>query len=142
MRKMIDFRALHNYFKVQPVDLVYLMGSQASGTVKPYSDIDIGVLFDPKFSSSERFNLKIAVIADLSKILGTDNIDLVDLGSANPHLAFEAIKHRKEIYSKDEKTRVHFETKVLSEYFDQQFYLSRHTILGLKNLKEEYGIRA
>lgn len=141
MNKPIDFRVLHNYFKDQPVSLVYLMGSQASGKTKPYSDTDIAVLFDDKLTSSERFNHKVGMLSELSKILGTDNIDLVDLNSATPHLSYEAIKQRQEIYFKDERTRVDFETKVLSEYFDQQFYLSRHTLLGLENLKEEYGIR-
>lgn len=116
------------------------MGSQASGKIKPYSDTDIAVLFDPKLSQAERFNLKIEMLSDLTKISGTDSIDLVDLNSAPPFFAYEAIKQRSELFVSDETTRIDFEVGVLSRYFDAQYFLKRHSFLGIKALKKEYGI--
>lgn len=140
--QIADFRKLKEYFKNKPVRLVYLMGSQASGQTKPYSDVDMAVLFDQNLSAKQRFNIRIELLSNLAKFLGTDNIDLIDLQNASPLFAYEAIKHRKELYVEDENIRVNFETKALANYFDQKYYLSRHAILGLVKLKEEYGIRS
>lgn len=140
--QVVDFKLLKEYFKNKSVRLVYLMGSQASGQTKPYSDIDMAVLFDQNLSVKQRFDARIELLSYLTKFLGTNNIDLIDLQSAPPLFAYEAIKHRKELYVEDEDTRVSFETRALASYFDQKYYLSRHTILGMEKLKEEYGIRS
>lgn len=122
--------------------LAYLLGSQATGQTKPYSDTDIAVLFDPKFTPAQRRDKKIEMITDLTKLLNSDSLDLIDLKEASPFFCYEAINKRKEIFVKDEKTRVEFETKTLSRYFDRQYYLKRHRVSGIQNLKEEYGISA
>ena len=137
-----DFNKLKKYFKNKSVRLVYLMGSQASGQIKPYSDIDMAVLFDQNLSAKQRFDARIDLLSQLTKFLGNNNIDLIDLQTAPPFFAYEAIKHRKELYVEDEDTRVSFETRALTNYFDQKYYLRRHTLLGLGKLKEEYGIRS
>lgn len=140
--KIGDLKLLKEYFKNKPVRLAYLMGSYASGQTKLYSDVDMAVLFDSRLSAKQRFNARIELLSDLSKFLGTDSIDLIDLQNASPIFAYEAIKHRKELYIEDEGTRVSFETKALANYFDQKYYLSRHAVLGLGKIKEEYGIRS
>lgn len=140
--QIADFNKLKEYFKNKSVRLVYLMGSQATGQTKPYSDIDMAVLFDQNLSAKQRFNARIELLAGLTKFLGTDNIDLIDLQNSSPIFAYEAIRHRKELYIKDEYIRVDFETKTLANYFDQKYYLSRHSFLGMEKLKEEYGIRS
>ena len=137
---MANLNLLHEYFKAKPVLLAYLLGSQATGRIKPYSDTDIAVLFDPKLTPQQRMTLRIELISDLTRLLKTDALDLIDLEEASPFFCYEAIKHRKEIFVKDEKLRIDFETKVLSRYFDHQFYLKRHRITGIQNLKEEYGV--
>ncbi len=137
-----DIKKLKGYFQTKPVNLAYLMGSYVSGKQKAYSDIDLAVYFSPKLSKEQKFALKIEMISDLSKMLKTDNIDFVDLSSAPPALKFEAIKQRYEIYVKDEATRVAFETDTLSSLFDRQYYLRRSSLLGIRQLKEEYGIGA
>lgn len=140
--QVVDFKLLKEYFKNKSVRLVYLMGSQASGQTKPYSDVDMAVLFDQNLNARQRFDARIELLSYLTKFLGTNNIDLIDLQSAPPFFAYEAIKHRKELYIADEDTRVSFETKALTNYFDQKYYLSRHSLLGMRKLKEEYGIRS
>lgn len=134
--------SLQEYFKDKPVLLAYLLGSQATGKVKSYSDTDIAVLFDPKLTPRQRMALRVELISCLTRLLKTDALDLIDLEDASPFFCYEAIKHRKEIFVKDEKLRIDFETKVLSRYFDRQFYLKRHSREGIQKLKEEYGIPA
>ncbi len=133
---------LEVYFADTPVNLVYLFGSQAGGNTKPYSDIDIGVVFSSTISASEKFSLRTKIIADISKLLKTDFVDVVDLSMASPFMRFEAIKHHKEIFVRNNKERIIFESHVLSEYFDRQYYLQRHIRLGLQYLKEDYGVTA
>lgn len=140
--QIADFNKLKKYFKNKPVRLVYLMGSQASGRTKPYSDVDLAVLFDQNLSSKQRFDVRIQLLSELSKFLGTDQIDLIDLQNTSPVFAYEAIKSRKELYVEDEDTRISFETKALANYFDQKYYLSRHTLLGINQLEKDYGIRS
>lgn len=136
----LNLNVLQEYFQSKPVLLAYLLGSRATGNVKSYSDTDIAVLFDDKLTPRQRMALRIELISDLMKILKTDNIELIDLTDASPQFCYEAIKHRKEIFVKDDKLRIDFETKALSEYFDRQYYLKRHSTTGVEKLKEEYGI--
>ncbi|MBI2033463.1 MAG: nucleotidyltransferase domain-containing protein, partial [Candidatus Levybacteria bacterium] len=130
---------LYGYFKDQPVDLVYLFGSQASKKVKPLSDIDFAIFFAENLTDQERFELKIKILGDLSEILKTDKIDLVDLKTAPPFLQFEAIRRRNEIFVRQESVRVDFETKVLFNFFDRQYFVNRHIRMGINNLKKEYA---
>jgi|SRR3989344_594302 len=139
--KREQIEQLKSYFSNQPVELVYLFGSKAKGNEKPYSDTDFAILFKEELSDQERFKIKLKIIGDLSVILKMNNLDIVDLKDASPFLKFEAIKQRFEIYIKDEILRVAFERKVLSEYFDMQYYLRRHIDKGLQDLKQEYGIK-
>lgn len=75
---------LKSYFVKKPVQLVYLFGSKAEGREKPYSDIDIAVLFSEKLSGQERFDLKLKILSDVSLILKTEVIDIVDFSTASP----------------------------------------------------------
>ncbi len=131
----IDTKALQTYFAEKPVELVYLFGSQANDSAKPYSDIDIGVVFSPNLSDAEKFSLRTIYIADISKLLKTDAIDVVNLSKVSSFMRFEAIKHHKEIFVRNNATRIVFESNTLSEYFDRQYYLVRHIRLGLQGLK-------
>lgn len=140
--KHLDFdkNQLYEYFKSQPVELVYLFGSQAAEKVTPLSDIDFAVLFAENLTDQEGFTLKIKILGDLAKILKTDKIDLVDLKTAPPFLQFEAIKKRNEIFVRNENIRIDFETNVLFNFFDRQYFVNRHIQLGLSDLKKEYAI--
>lgn len=139
-RLNIDKNQLYNYFKNQPVELVYLFGSQATKKITPLSDIDFAVLFADNLTDQERFALKIKMLGDLSQILKTDKIDLVDLKTAPPFLQFEAIKKRSEIFVRSENTRIDFETKVLFDFFDRQYFVNRHIKMGINNLKKKYAV--
>lgn len=136
-----EISKLKSYFAKKPICLVYLFGSKATGRGKPYSDIDIAVLFSEKLSGQERFDLKLKILSDISLILKTDAIDIVDLSTASSFLKYEAIKNRQEIFVKSESKRVDFETQVLSEYFDMQYYLKRHIEKGFMDLKKDYGVK-
>ena len=67
-----------------PVTLGFLFGSRARGDADPGSDVDVAVVFDDATSDSSGRRLRLGV--DLALALGTDDVDVVDLGSASPAL--------------------------------------------------------
>jgi len=67
-----------------------IFGSAKNGKLGPDSDVDIGILFREKHGLKER----IEILADIADLLKCDEIDVTDLQTANPFLAFEAISGR------------------------------------------------
>lgn len=121
----------------QPVELVYLFGSQAEGETTPLSDFDFSVLFVDSLSKKECFDLKLKFMADLGEILGSDKVEILDLNEAPVTYRYSAFAPRQEIYVKDEAKRVDFEQQTMSEYFDRLYYLRRHSLNSLASIAKE-----
>jgi len=113
-------------FKKYPVKFAYLFGSHAKGRATNLSDIDIAVYLDEDLSGDERFKLQLKLIGDITTAFRTDKIDLIILNDSPLLLSFNAISDSGIIYSIDEHKRVEFETRIMSLYFDQQYYYRRH----------------
>lgn len=105
-------------FHAHAVQLAYLFGSQATGYTGPLSDFDFGVLFEATLSPAERFRRHLSLIAELIGMLHGQRIDVVVLNEAPPAIRFKIIKYGQVIYNEDERMRVRFEAKTMSEYFD------------------------
>ena len=76
----------------QPVRLGVLFGSQASGTAGSHSDIDIAVEFDSDVADDDRFRARLSLVVALSQTLGTDDLDIVDLGTVRPPVGLSALE--------------------------------------------------
>ena len=85
--------ALSPLFRDEGLRLVLLFGSIATGSVHRRSDIDLAFLFD---TPADVLALTNAVV----RLLGTDNIDVVDLRRASPLLKYSAARHGKVLYEK------------------------------------------
>lgn len=72
------------------VSLAVLFGSYATGHATPGSDIDIGVVYDETLEDITDTHL--SLVADLTRILGRDDIDVVRLPSVDPRIAVEALE--------------------------------------------------
>ncbi len=83
--------ALTPLFRDEGLRLVLLFGSVAAGGAHPRSDIDLAFLFD---TPADVLALTNAAV----RLLGTDNIDVVDLRRASPLLKYSAAKHGKVLY--------------------------------------------
>jgi predicted nucleotidyltransferase len=111
---MDKLESLRDYFEAEPqVSLAYLFGSQASGAIGPLSDYDLGVLVEQP-SADLRYRLSYA----LSRVLGTDRIDLVLLNNAPIELAYAIIAQGRLLYERSLAARVEYEAQVLSCYGD------------------------
>lgn len=109
-------------FQDEGVMLVYLFGSLRKGL--PGNDVDLAVLMENKSA----YHLR-QIVAEK---LGTERIDLVDLGSAPPLLRFEIIRTGRALYVADDAYRDNFELAALHLYRDtaplrlrQKEYLKR-----------------
>lgn len=140
MDKVILYKIRHFANGEKVIVALYLFGSQASGRVGPMSDIDFAVLFDENLSDKERFKKRLYYMAELSKILGKDEVEVIDLKEASVFFRFEAIKQKYVIFSRSDKVRKAFEKSVMEEYFDRLYYIRRHTKLSLEKMRKEYGV--
>jgi hypothetical protein len=109
---------LQGLFQQHPVRLAYLFGSQATRRTHPSSDIDVAVLLDEALTPDERFAERIRLLGDLSRIFGTDHVDLVLLNEAPPLLAYEVLRHGVLLYCADAQTRIEFQVRTLRAYED------------------------
>ena len=134
---MISFeKELTEYFSSKDsVILAYLFGSTVRGDTGRLSDVDIGVMLDEKLSKKDRFELELKLISEIAILIKKNKIDLVVLNEAPLLLAHNIIKNGI-ILKSDETERVNFETKILSMYIDEKYYIKRHTEETLKRIAE------
>lgn len=109
---------LAHLFHQHPVLLAYLFGSQTTGRTHADSDIDVAVLLNASLTPDARFAERLTLIDALSRLLGTDNVDVVILNEAPPLLAYEALRSGVLLYCTDENARVEFQVHTLRLYED------------------------
>lgn len=95
------------------IDAAYLLGSAATGRLRPDSDADVALLLRPgqKLTAPERLTLA----AELSTIFGRQ-ADLGVLSAANLVYAKEAVAHGRLIFARDRTTAARFAMHTLSMY--------------------------
>lgn len=122
---------LKKVFKAAPkIKLVYFFGSRARGDAGPMSDYDFAAYLDEK-DTVKNFNIRLDLIAKISRILKTDNVDIVILNEAkSPELKFSIINDGKLIYEK-EPFRVLIEPRIMNEYFDFRYLLKKYKLTAV-----------
>ena len=120
---------LADYFQRHvEIEVAYIFGSMARGTESALSDIDIAILIDEGLINEDeyRYGYKAEIIADLIKLLKTNNVDLVILNEANTLLRHRVLYHGKLIHSKNEKKRIAFQTSTIDRYVDFKELIKPH----------------
>ena len=136
MNNQKKLNQLKKYFTTQPVDVVYLFGSQATNKATKLSDIDLAVLFKEGLNSSKRFDLRLDIISTVCGILERKRVDVVDLDEAPIALRFSAIFPKKELYVVNNTRRVIFEADTSSRYFDQVYFIKQNTLNSLASIAD------
>lgn len=96
MRRTVDDlpadvrRALVERLEAAPVSIAVLFGSYARGEATSSSDVDIAVEYDQDVENYADEHL--SLVADLTRILGTDDVDVVRLSVVDPRIAVEALE--------------------------------------------------
>lgn len=79
---------LRSVLREHPIRLAILFGSRATGNTHRTSDTDIAVEFDSVERESSAYNrVFFGLSADLSDVLGSDDVDLVDVHTVSPAMA-------------------------------------------------------
>ena len=83
--------ALVDRLESSPVELALLFGSYATGRATAGSDVDVAVAYEG--SVTDVTDEHLSLVADLTRILGRDDVDVVRLTAVDPRIAVEALDH-------------------------------------------------
>ncbi len=95
-----------------------LIGSQARGNPGPLSDVDIAIWHEPGLDARGRFDLQLDLAGEVTRVLGTDEVDVVLLNNAPPLMRHRAIRDGKRLVERDHDERVRLETRAILDYLD------------------------
>ena len=132
------FPKMTDYFASKSeIDFAYIFGSYGLGKETPLSDVDIAVYLNNQVPPDRFFTMRLSLITDLSRLVKTNEVDIVILNNASLLLAYQAVFSRTTIYEKNPTIRINFETQVLDRYFDMEpfrrvqiEYFKRHIETG------------
>jgi len=103
-----------------------LFGSAASGRMVKTSDIDIAVFLDPAKNKSERFDEQCEISGRLDGV-GGRKIDVVCLNDVRSiPLKFSIIKEGDLLLERDEKSRLDFEFRTMTDYYNFSAFISEY----------------
>ncbi len=121
--------ALPDFFQDDSnIILAYLFGGLSRDRLNPLSDVDLAV-----YVRNRKKLDYLELFTRISKILGTDEIDLIILNDAPLSLAGRILQTRKVLTDKDPFLRHKFESLILRKFFD--FSVKERDIL-----RRRYGI--
>lgn len=108
-------------FRDTPVLFAYLFGSFAAGTARAGSDVDVAVYLGPD-APAEMLEGSLDLSGELSRASGIGDIDVTILNRAPLPLRGRVVRERRVLYSRDEPTRVRYESLTLREFFDFELH--------------------
>lgn len=111
-------------FKNEPVDAVYLFGSQATGEANKNSDYDFAIIFKKNISQSERFDARERYIGKLDAFFGDRKSEVVDFEELPIRYRHNVIIPKKDIYNVNHGRVVDLEVDTTRQYLDMKPYLN------------------
>ncbi len=129
--KQIDLtkqiQELRSLFQRHPeIIAAILFGSYNTPFFNERSDLDFGLIFDRSVELSTELNIEV----EISELLGTDRIDLVNLNKAPLLLKYNAVAGGKIIYESDYEKTSDFLEKIYNEFCDFEY--------GYRNLCDDF----
>jgi predicted nucleotidyltransferase len=95
------------------LDALFVFGSEAAGTQRPGSDLDLAALMRSRPDALELLDAQTA----LEQIAGQE-VDLVDLGAASPILARQVLRGGRCVFGSDAPALARFEAVLPGRYED------------------------
>jgi predicted nucleotidyltransferase len=100
--------------KEYSINLLYVFGSCARGSIGRFSDIDVAFCARRSLSGNETDEF----YASLQKLFEEEAIDLVNLAEAPPAIVHRVLKNGVCLFAGSIKERIEFETSSEALYFD------------------------
>jgi hypothetical protein len=101
------------------IDMVFLYGSWASGSIRKESDIDIAVIFEKEINEEEGFEIATNISLELTDILKREvNALCIDKELSKPMLHYNAIIQGVPLFFKDFTRYVDIRLKAISQMED------------------------
>jgi predicted nucleotidyltransferase len=107
-------------FEGTGVLFAYLFGSRATGRARPDSDVDVAVYLDPP--PPDPLAAALALAARLEEASGVGDIEVVVMNDAPLPVLGRILRERIVPYSRDEPTRVAFESLTFREFCDFELH--------------------
>jgi hypothetical protein len=124
---------------MEEVKFVYVFGSYGRGEVHPLSDFDLAIYLG--LEENKYFDKKLEIFGIVSRLLDTDEIDIVILNQAPPTLVVEILRTARLLFSKDEVLRAEFELKNIAQFMDTAWLREYSQKELIKRIEEgRYGI--
>ena len=119
-----------------PVIFAYLFGSVAAGRAGPTSDVDVAVYADPELPADRYLDISLELAERLAEASGIGDVEVLVLNSAPLSIRGRVVQERVVLYSRDEETRVEYESRTLREFFDFQIHAGPLDELMLREIAE------
>lgn len=131
----IPLATIRQALEAEPdVDAAYVFGSQARGTARARSDVDVAVIFSDGLDPVERFERRIDLINKLEDLLGRP-VDVVDMEAAGSVLVHQVLKDGGLLFERDAGRRVAVEVRKRREYLDNVHHRRAYLEAVLARLK-------
>ena len=121
---------LSAHFAAHPDGIVaaYLFGSEARGSARPDSDVDVAILFatPPPHTLA---GLPLDLEGDLERLLGR-RVEVVAMNTAPVDLIHRVLRDGVLLFEGDRSRRIGFEVQRRNEFFDLEPHLHRYRRVG------------
>jgi uncharacterized protein YutE (UPF0331/DUF86 family)/predicted nucleotidyltransferase len=110
---------LNQLFAQSPVNAAYLAGSLSNRTAFGHlTDIDVAILLMEQIKSDQFLDYQLYFFSELARRLESDSIDVVILNQSSLLIKLQVIRYGQILFSRDEKSRISFETRAVMDYLD------------------------
>lgn len=129
-------------FAGEAVRFAYLFGSQATGTARPGSDVDVAVMLADGVPHDDYLTRSVRLAGALETASGIGPIEaVVVLNEAPLPLAGRIRRHRVVIFSADEPGRVRYESRITRLFHDLQGHAAPRDLARLRDVAAGPGAR-
>lgn len=117
----------------EEVQVAYLFGSTARKTSHEDSDLDIGLLLDEEFEPDALYTSRISGEIE-KKIKPKRTVDVRIMNEKPITFQHQVLKYGKQIFVRDEKERIKFETYVYDRYLDYKPFFEQYNRIRRKRI--------
>jgi predicted nucleotidyltransferase len=122
--------------KDSDIAALYLFGSRSRGAAAARSDVDLAVVLAAGLDAERRWKKRLDLMADATRVLGTDAVDLLVLEDAPVVVAHRVLRDGRLLGERMPERRTQVAEGIMRRYVDEE-YLRRELDRGLSDRLRE-----